>query len=313
MRRRIATATSFSRPARAAITNTPPPAAVTARCASWPNSRRSDDISPSSSACAAASISGSSRSTAASSWSARRLPSSMVRMRSCSAASPSGVAVLAQPLRQGQLQQIAAGMRRQPGLQIGVDAVHQPHPGAAMHVAAFLGRHHVAGHFRLHAVARQQQVERRAVLEAGEAHGEAALALHRGGAQQVEHRHQRAAVRQPRAQRRAQPLAPGARQAAMGAHRLGRHRRHVPLRRAGRPDGAPAQPLDGHLDGVALQRRLALPLALRHRRARSPPAGRATARAPTRSTKASREGSGSGSVAAVMPSSIGCVVSREGA
>ncbi len=40
MRRRTATATASSRPARAAMANTPRPAAVTARCASGPNSRR---------------------------------------------------------------------------------------------------------------------------------------------------------------------------------------------------------------------------------------------------------------------------------
>ena len=66
-RRRTATATSFARPARAAIANMPSPAAVTDRCASGPNSAAATAAGPTRPACAPASSSGSSRSTAAAS------------------------------------------------------------------------------------------------------------------------------------------------------------------------------------------------------------------------------------------------------
>ena len=191
MRRRTATATSFCWPARPAMTKMPPPAVVTARCASGPNSWRSRGIRPSSSACAAASISGSRRSTAASSPSARRCLASIWLIRACKRGQHCLLRLrMLQAEREGQLEDVAPGMRAQPGLQLRIDPVHQAEPGAAMHPAALLGRHNVAGDFRLVAAAGDQQVERRVVLQPGEADVEAARPLQRAGTQQMEQRDQ---------------------------------------------------------------------------------------------------------------------------
>ena len=61
-------------------------------------------------------------------------------MRACSVASRSPSPSERRPLGQRHLQQVAAGMGAQPGLQLRIDAVHQPEPGAAMHAAPVLGR-----------------------------------------------------------------------------------------------------------------------------------------------------------------------------
>jgi hypothetical protein len=90
-------------------------------------------------------------------------------------------------LGQRHLEQVAAGMRGEPGLQFRVHAVDQRAPVAAMHGAAFLGRDGLAHHLGRR-LAREAQVEGRILGQAGEVHLEAAGAVQRGGAQQVEQR-----------------------------------------------------------------------------------------------------------------------------
>ena len=84
------------------------------------------------------------------------------------------VQAAAQAAGQGHLQQVAARMRGEPGLQVGIDAVGQAEPGAAMHAAALFGGDHVACDLCLDLVARQQQVVRGLVVQAGKADGKAA-------------------------------------------------------------------------------------------------------------------------------------------
>ena len=103
-------------------------------------------------------------------------------------------AVAPEALGQGHLEQVAAGVGGKPGLQLGVDPVAEAAPGAAVHVAAFLGGHDVAGDLRLDAVALDHQVECLAPLDAGERHLEAAGALEGGGAHDVEEGDQGLAV-----------------------------------------------------------------------------------------------------------------------
>ena len=79
----------------------------------------------------------------------------------------------AQTVGQGHFQQITAWMGGEPGLQVGIDAVGKAKPGAAMHAAALLGCHHVAGDFSLDLVAGQQQVVRGFVVQAGKGNVEA--------------------------------------------------------------------------------------------------------------------------------------------
>ena len=67
-------------------------------------------------------------------------------------------------------------MRGEPGLQLGMDAVHQHPPVAAVHLAARLGRHRFARHLRRRAVALRQQVVGGALGDAVEAQREAAPA-----------------------------------------------------------------------------------------------------------------------------------------
>ena len=86
-------------------------------------------------------------------------------------AHPAIVAVIAgaQPLWQRHLQQVAAGMRGQPRLQVRIDAVDQVEPGGAVQVTPLIGMHGLAGKLRLHAIAREQQVERRGIGKTGRA------------------------------------------------------------------------------------------------------------------------------------------------
>ena len=101
MRPTTAPATAFSRPARAASTKTDPPegSEVTARCASGPNCSRSVRGRPVP-ACAPASTSGSSFSTASALLSWRFSCASSAMIRACSSAalsapaSPSGSVIL---------------------------------------------------------------------------------------------------------------------------------------------------------------------------------------------------------------------------
>ncbi|ABQ30532.1 hypothetical protein Acry_1321 [Acidiphilium cryptum JF-5] len=116
---------------------------------------------------------------------------------------------LAQAAGEGHFQQVAAGMRGEPGLQVGVDPVHQPHPGGAMHEAAGLGGERVAGDFHRRALARGQQVEARAVLEPGEGDLEPHRAVALGGIVQVKQRDQRAVILQRRGERGLEADAPG--------------------------------------------------------------------------------------------------------
>ena len=207
-RRRIATATSSARPARAAITNTPSPPAVTARCASGPNSRRSDGIRPSS----------------ATAPGQRQRIEPQHRLRIVIAAPPGvqqtadaamhrrqGIAL--QSLRQRHLQQITPGIGGKPGAQIGIDPVCQMRPGAASHQPTFLGRNDFAGDLRLQLAAGDQQVIRGCVRQSRELNSEPARGLQRRGPQHVEHRHQRAIAGQRHPQPFAQPPLAAAEQA----------------------------------------------------------------------------------------------------
>ena len=97
----------------------------------------------------------------------------------------------AQPLRQGQLQQILPGMGREPGLQVGIDKVDQIDPGAAMHVPPLLGGDRIACNLRRHALAGDQQVMRGAIVQSAVAHGETARSLQCGDAEQVKQRRHR--------------------------------------------------------------------------------------------------------------------------
>jgi hypothetical protein len=170
----------------------------------------------------------------------------------------------AQALRQRQFQQIAAGVGRQPGLQIGVHLVHQRHPRAAMHVAPVLGRSDIAGHFGFRAVAQQQQIKRRTVFQPGEIHLESARLLQHGGAQHMEQRHQRLGAAKRCAQRRVQPGAPGSRQDIENTCGFAGQRQQPALRLAGRPVQAAPQPVEREFHHMALRQRLAGILALRH-------------------------------------------------
>ena len=169
----------------------------------------------------------------------------------------------AQPERQGHLQDVAAGMGGEPSLQVRVDAVGEPDPGATMHVPARLGRDDVADHFGLGAVPAQQQVERCLVLEPGETHREAAPALHRRRAQQMEGRDQCAVGLDRPAQDSAEPIAPAGRECVDERRSLGGERRHASLGRHGRLVGSPPQPLKHQFNGVVLQDRPASTAAVR--------------------------------------------------
>ena len=164
------------------------------------------------------------------------------------------VAFRAQALWQGHLQQVAAWMGAEPGLQFGVDAVHEAEPGALVDAAAGLGRHRVADDFRFGAVARDQQVERGAILQRRELHCEAAGALHGGGAEQVKGRDQALVAGGGEPQLFQQRFAAGGVQVRQRLDGLGGIRGDALLGDARRPGRRlAAQALDGELDTMALQ------------------------------------------------------------
>ena len=182
-------------------------------------------------------------------------------MRPCSVAScrlDRSHAGCLQALRQRHLQQIAAGMGGKPGLQVGVDAVDQPDPGAAMHVAPVLGRDDVAGDFRLDAVAREQQIERRRSSNPAKP---TAKPRARCSAAVRSRWNSGTSVPSPVSagmQRCAQPRR-ARRGAGVGASAAASPASAATRRSAarGRAIQAAAQPLDRQFDGVALQHRRA--------------------------------------------------------
>lgn len=160
-------------------------------------------------------------------------------------------------LRQRHLQQVAARVGGQPRLQFTIDPIGQLHPGASLHQTARLSRDDIAGNLRLDTPARQQQIVRRIVCQAGKMHAETARTLQIGGSQHVEHRYQRAVA----GHRRKQPLAqrrPAARAKPPGQHRRsGGQSGGVAFGCGGRADQIAAQSLDGQFQGVSLADRLA--------------------------------------------------------
>ena len=172
-------------------------------------------------------------------------------------------AVGLEALGQGHLEKVAAGMSREPCLQLGIDPIHEIEPGAAMHVATFLRRHDVAGDLRPDAVALDQQVEHLAEFDAGERDHEAAGTLEGGGAHDMEERHQGMAVPHGAGQDVGETLTGFCRNPTRKRHGVDHQGGDAALRRRWHRVPAPPQPLDHQLDGVTLQEGAAGPAGRR--------------------------------------------------
>ena len=158
-----------------------------------------------------------------------------------------------QAVRQRHLEQVASRMRGQPGLQVGIDAVGELEPGAAMQVATRFGRHDAADDLGLHRVAADQQVAGGLVEQSGEADLEAAAAMQPRRAQQMKQRRERLAVEHGLLEAKLEASSSRLRQLAMQANRLGGQSADPRLADRRRPARRASLALDGDLDRVPAQ------------------------------------------------------------
>ena len=156
------------------------------------------------------------------------------------------------PIRQRHAQHIAAGMRGQPGLQFGIDAIHQRIPMPALHRAAFLGGNRLAHHFRDSAAAADGQIMCTAFRKAGEAHLKTLGAIKCCAAQQMEQGDQRGFAGKPLGDGGAQLVSARFRQALRQPHRFRRKAKRAAFRAALR--GAARRAREGEFQGVAMLR-----------------------------------------------------------
>ena len=136
------------------------------------------------------------------------------------------------PIRQRHAQHIAARMRGQPGLQFGIDAIHQRIPMPALHGATFLGGDRLTHHFRNSAAAADGQIMCAAFGKAGEAHLKPLGAIKCRAAQQMEKRDQSRLTRKPLGDGGAQLLTARFRQALRQPHRFRREAKRAAFRTA---------------------------------------------------------------------------------
>jgi hypothetical protein len=148
-------------------------------------------------------------------------------------------------------------MSGKPGLQVGIDPVGQPEPGATMHLAAFLGGHHVARHLGFDLTAAKQQVVRGTVLQPGKRDGEAARPLQHRGAYEMEDGDQRVLPAKGKPQPLDQPVAATLRQRGGDAGDLLGDPAQQQFGRGGFGARLAAELLQAQFHAVTLQDRLA--------------------------------------------------------